>query len=146
MTFKWNEDYDKKFQQIKEYLENPPVLMAPMPGKSLLLYISTTTSSLGALLTQHDAQGHETIIYYIRRILVSYELNYIVIKKAYLAMVFSSQKFRYYMRTQSTQLISKIDPLKYLLRKEILTKQLAKWVMILSEFDITYVDQKEIKG
>ena len=42
--------------------------------------------------------------------------------------------------------VSKIDPLKYLLSKATLTGHVAKWVVILSKFDIEYVDRKEIKG
>lgn len=40
----------------------------------------------------------------------------------------------------------KIDPLKYFLSKSTLTDKLEKWVMVLSEFDIEYVDLKSIKG
>ena len=43
-------------------------------------------------------------------------------------------------------LIEKIDPLKYLLGKATLTGRLAKWMMILSEFDIEYIEHKAIKG
>ena len=43
-------------------------------------------------------------------------------------------------------LISKINPLKYVLSRAALIGFLAKWVMILSEFDKEYVDRKEIKG
>ena len=42
--------------------------------------------------------------------------------------------------------ISKIDRLKYLLSRATLTGHVAKWVMILSEFNIEYVDRKAIKG
>ena len=42
--------------------------------------------------------------------------------------------------------MAKIDPLKYLLSKAAVTGRLAKWVMILSEFDIEYVERKAIKG
>ena len=50
------------------------------------------------------------------------------------------------MLAHTTHLIAKIDPLKYLLSKATLTGRLAKWVMILSEFDIKYVERKAIKG
>lgn len=50
------------------------------------------------------------------------------------------------MLNHKTKLIAKIDPLKYLLRKVALTSRLAKWVMILSEYEIEYVDHKMIKG
>lgn len=49
------------------------------------------------------------------------------------------------MLTHTIKLIAKIDPLKYLLNKANLTGKLAKWVMMLNEFDIQYVDRKEIK-
>lgn len=43
-------------------------------------------------------------------------------------------------------LIAKMDPLNYLLSKVVLTGQLSKWMMILSKFDIQYVEHKAIKG
>ena len=39
-----------------------------------------------------------------------------------------------------------MDPLKYIFQKAMPTGKLAKWQMLLSEFDIVYVTQKEIKA
>ncbi|XP_058082367.1 uncharacterized protein LOC131230460 [Magnolia sinica] len=39
-----------------------------------------------------------------------------------------------------------MDPLKYLFEKPALTGRITKWQLLLSEFDITYVTQKAIKG
>ncbi|XP_058086444.1 uncharacterized protein LOC131233669 [Magnolia sinica] len=39
-----------------------------------------------------------------------------------------------------------MDPLKYLFEKPALKGRIAKWQLLLSEFDITYVTQKAIKG
>jgi len=50
------------------------------------------------------------------------------------------------MMSHSVKLIAKIDPLKYLLNKATLIGRLSKWIMLLSEFDIEYVDRKAIKG
>ena len=50
------------------------------------------------------------------------------------------------MLNHTTHLISKIDPLKYLLSKASFTGRATKWVLILSEFDIIYKDRKAIKG
>ena len=50
------------------------------------------------------------------------------------------------MLNHTTYLIAKIDPFKYFLSKDALTGQPAKWVLILSEFDIVYKDHKAIKG
>ena len=73
-------------------------------------------------------------------------MNYSIIEKACLAVVFASQKLRHYMLAHTTRLVAKIDPLKYLLNKAALTGRLAKWVMVLSEFDIHHVEPKDIKG
>lgn len=50
------------------------------------------------------------------------------------------------MLTHIVKLIVKIDPLNYLLNKFSQIGRLAKWVMILGEFDIQYVDRRAIKG
>ncbi|XP_070057732.1 uncharacterized protein [Nicotiana tomentosiformis] len=39
-----------------------------------------------------------------------------------------------------------MDPLKYIFQKPVPTGKLAKWQILLSEFDIIYVTQKAIKG
>ena len=50
------------------------------------------------------------------------------------------------MLAHTIHLIEKIDPLKHLLGKATLIGRLDKWMMILSEFDIEYIERKEIKG
>ena len=50
------------------------------------------------------------------------------------------------MLVHTIHVIGKIDPLEYLLGKIALMGRLSKWMMILSEFDIEYVECKEIKG
>eukprot|EP01018_Ginkgo_biloba_P014826 Gb_24854 [translate_table: standard] len=145
-VFHWNRECQQAFEQLKHYLLNPPVLVSPIPRKPLLLYISATQVALGSLLAQHDDLQRERAIYYLSRTLVAYECNYTQIEKACLAVVFASQKSRHYMLNNKTKLIAKIDPLKYLLSKSTLTGRMAKWVMLLSKFDIEYVNQKAIKG
>ncbi|XP_062074983.1 uncharacterized protein LOC133778990 [Humulus lupulus] len=43
-------------------------------------------------------------------------------------------------------LVSKVDPLRYILSKPVLSGRLAKWSLILSKFEINFVPQKAIKG
>jgi len=39
-----------------------------------------------------------------------------------------------------------MDPVKYIFEKPALTRRIARWQVLLSEFDIAYVTQKAIKG
>jgi len=50
VEFNWDEKCQKTFDILKEYLASPPVLVPPVQGKPLLLYISTTSTTLGDLL------------------------------------------------------------------------------------------------
>ena len=98
----WNEECQKSLDQIREYLAKPPMLMPLIQGKPLILYISATTNSLGALLAQQDESRKERAIYYIIYTPEQYELNYTCIEKAFLAVIFTSHKLRHYMLAHST--------------------------------------------
>ena len=50
------------------------------------------------------------------------------------------------MLSYTTWLVSKIDPVKYMFEKYALIERIARWQVLLSEFDIVYVTQKVIKG
>ncbi|XP_011623305.1 uncharacterized protein LOC105420632 [Amborella trichopoda] len=63
-----------------------------------------------------------------------------------LALVFAVQKLQHYLLTHSVQLISYAEPIKYLMSRPILSGCLAKWALLLIEFDIMNVPQKAIKG
>ena len=46
----------------------------------------------------------------------------------------------------SIRLVSRLDPLRYLFDRLVLTSKLMRWLVLLTEFDIQYVSQKSIKG
>ena len=50
------------------------------------------------------------------------------------------------MLYHTTCLISKMDPIKYIFEKSSLSGRIAKWLVLLSEYDIVYVTKKVIKG
>ncbi|VVA40509.1 PREDICTED: retrotransposon unclassified, partial [Prunus dulcis] len=47
-TFKWEEQHQQAFQEIKDYLSNPPVLSPPKRGRPLKLYVSASEVSIGS--------------------------------------------------------------------------------------------------
>ncbi|KAK5792836.1 hypothetical protein PVK06_033959 [Gossypium arboreum] len=51
-----------------------------------------------------------------------------------------------YMLYHTTWLISKLDQLKYMMESTALNGRMARWQILLSEFDIVYISQKAIKG
>ncbi|KAG9453529.1 hypothetical protein H6P81_006433 [Aristolochia fimbriata] len=102
--------------------------------------------SVGALLGQGDEDNKEHYLYYLSRTLVGAELNYTLIEKTCIALIFVIQKLRHYLLAYSINLISRADPLKYIMSRPLLSGQLAKWALLLSEFEINFVSQRAIKG
>lgn len=145
-TFRWNTDFHQDFEDLKIYLDNPPILQPTVSTQHFLLYTDASSHSLVALLAQHDSEGKEYPVYYISCTLLEYEVQYIAIERQCLALVFPTQKLRHYLLNVETHAIITFDPLKHLFSKIDLLGCLAKWVMMLTKFDLKFVSQKAIKG
>ena len=103
--------------------------------------------SLGALLAQKNYEGHEQAIYNLRRTLIGAESRYNPVEKECLALVFAIQKTRHYLVGQTIHVISKVNPLCILMTKpRSLNSRLAKWAILLSQYDMFFISQKAIKG
>jgi len=50
------------------------------------------------------------------------------------------------MLAHPVEVYSKMDPIKYLFDKPILNGRIARWTLMLSEFDLKYIPLKVIKG
>ena len=53
----WDDDGQHAFEKIKECLISSPVLVLPMPGRPLLLYLLVSDIAMGCMLTQLDDSG-----------------------------------------------------------------------------------------
>ncbi|CAL8152264.1 unnamed protein product [Prunus armeniaca] len=61
--FKWEEQHQQAFEEIKHYLSNPPVLSSPKRGRPLKLYVSALEVSIGSLLVQDNKEGKEKAVF-----------------------------------------------------------------------------------
>ncbi|XP_073133436.1 uncharacterized protein [Henckelia pumila] len=146
VPFKWDESCENAFKGIKDYLMKPPVLAAPVPERPLTLYITAQERSIGALLAQDNDDRKETALYYLSRMMTPNELNYSPIEKLCLALIFVIQKLKHYFQAHTVRLVSKANPLKYVMSRPVLSDRLAIWYLQLQQFEIIYVPQKTVKG
>ena len=118
----------------------PPILVPSLLKKPLLLYLTTTDTTMGASLAQYLQENRkENAIYYISKKMLPYEEKYSPLEKTCVAFVWATHKLRHYMFVYKVLLIVRMDPLKYLMEKSMQDGKTAKWVLLLSEFDIKYV-------
>jgi len=50
------------------------------------------------------------------------------------------------MQAHTVRVIFKADPIKYILSRPVLSGRLAKWTVILEQYDLVYIPRKAIKG
>ncbi|KAK9011583.1 hypothetical protein V6N11_044430 [Hibiscus sabdariffa] len=143
----WNDECQAALEKIKKQLTNAPILVSPVPDRPLILYLTVFENSMGCVLGQHDDSGKkERVIYYLSKKFTEYEAKYTAVEMLCCALVWATKRLRQYMLYHTTMLISKLDPLKYMMEAPALSGRLARWQMLLSDFDILYVSRKAIKG
>ena len=75
-TIKWNGECEEAFNQIKQYLTNAPVLVAPTLRCPLFLYLTILPESMGCVLGQKDKNGRDRAIYYLSKKFTEGEQKY----------------------------------------------------------------------
>ncbi|XP_028080536.1 uncharacterized protein LOC114282093 [Camellia sinensis] len=143
--FEWNQELQKAFERIKAALTSPQTMIVSQPGVPLMLYLTSTPQCIGALLVQ-DVDGAERPVYYISWKIRGAEVQYTPVERHCLALVFTAQKLRHYFLAYQIQIVTRSDPIRYLLSKPALTGKVARWLLALGEFEITCVAPKAIKS
>ena len=98
------------------------------------------------MLAQLNDLGKKRAIYYLSKRMLEYETRYIMIERFCLALVWATQRLRHYMIEYSVQLVSRLDPLRFLFARLVLTSRLMRWLVFFTKFDIQCITQKSIKG
>ncbi|XP_070020638.1 uncharacterized protein [Nicotiana sylvestris] len=146
VPFKWDQACSNTFESIRTYSMMPPVLAASIPEKLLILCISAQERSVGVMLAQKNSTGKENSLYYLNMMMKPNEMNYSPIKKLCLALVFSIQKLKHYFQAHVVHLVSRANPIKFVISKPVLSDRLARWYLQFQQFKIVYIPQKAIKG
>jgi hypothetical protein len=71
--FQWMEEAERALQDLKQHLQSPPILTAPLPGENLLLYIAATTHVISSAIVEHSEKGHafvvQRLVYFVSEVL-----------------------------------------------------------------------------
>ena len=85
-------------------------------------------------------------MYYLSKKLLQYEANYSLVEKTCLIVIWATKKLRHYFQSYRVHVISKYDPLRYPQQTPSLTRKLARWLVLLTVYDIDYMVKKVMKG
>ena len=83
-------------------------------SKDFLLYVSTSATAIGMVLSQEDQNIQEHMIYYASKNLLDSETRYSHVEKLALETVISIQKFHHYILVCTTTIIVEQNPMYYI--------------------------------
>ena len=79
--FTWTPEANKAFDELKQFLTMPPVMTAPQPGETLLVYIVATNRVVStAIIVEREEAGHaykvQCPIYFLSEVLNESKARY----------------------------------------------------------------------
>ena len=143
-AFQWDTKCEETFSALKTYFSSPPILVSPIEGEVLTLYLAVSDFSTSAVLIR-DKDRIQHPVYYCIRALRGAEERYPRMEKLILALVTAAQKLCPYFQAHTIEVPTEY-PMKQVLHKPETSGRLMKWAKELSEFDIRYKLKTTIKG
>lgn len=136
--FKWETRQQQAFETIIQKLSNPPVLAYADYKKPFKLHTDASTSGLGAVLYQHQADGSDRVIAYASRSLKPAERNYPAHKLEFLALKWAiTDKFHDYLYGANFEVVTDNNPLTYVLSTAKLDATGHRWVAALANYNFS---------
>ena len=133
---KWKDAHEFAFQDLKQALQNPPVLRPPHWEQEFILQVDASNRGLGAILSQQDKEGLEHPIAYASRKLQPREEKLSTTEKECLGIVWAVELFRYYLFGRKFRLQTDHNPLVWLNQVRDKNRKLLRWSITLQEYDM----------
>ena len=133
-SFKWTDECQEAFEDLKKYLSSPPMLSPSKPGEELYLYITVSQGAVSAALVREE-EGMQRPVYFISRAFQGVEKRYPWMEKLAFALVTMARKLNSYFQAH-TIIVLTDQPLKRAMSSPEAVGRMALWAIELSEFDI----------
>ena len=130
----WVDALERSFVILKKLLSSNPVLRLPDLSREFILQTDASEVGLGACLLQ-DFDGQKSPVAYASKKLTKSELNYSVIEKECLALVWAIRKFHVYLYGKDFILETDHQPLVYLRQSKMENGRLVRWALALQPYE-----------
>jgi predicted aspartyl protease len=136
VPFVWSDEQEQAFQLIKSALTRAPILKTWNPDAPLTIITDASAYAIGAVLMQGNIEGR-CIVEYASRQLNSAKRNYSATDREALAVVWAIGRFRGYLEGAKFTVLTDHQALKWLMNLRAPTGRLARWAILLQQFDMT---------
>ena len=98
--FEWMEECALAYQQLKEYLSQPPIMSSLEADEVLFAYIAVAPHAVSLVLIRME-DSIQRPVYYVSKSLQEAELCYLPLEKAILVMVQATRKLPHYFQAHT---------------------------------------------
>jgi ribonuclease HI len=138
-------EQQRAFEEIKEYLARPPVLVPPQQDRSFYIYLSVGDTSIASVVVQvYDDKVK--VVFYLSRRMLDTKTRYQEIEKLCLCLFFTCIKLSHILLFAEIIIICKSDVIKHMLSAPMLKGRLVKLMFAMGESNIWYQPAKAVKG
>ena len=127
------------FETLKGLLLHAPILHVADPGKPFILQTDASDRGLGSVLSQKDEKGDEHPVAYASRKLFPREINYSVIEKECLAIVWALRYFNTYLYGHCADRPSTVA---WLQKMKNTNHRLTRWALSIQPYRVTVQHRK----
>ena len=141
--FAWDTPQTEAFQKVKSMITSTPVLSYYDPKETLTIECDAAKHGLGACLMQKGRP-----IAYASKSLTDAEVNYAVIEKECLALLFACKRFHQYTYGNKVKVLTDHKPLEAIMKKPLSAAPPRLQRMLLQlqiyDLDVTHVRGKDV--
>ena len=137
VKFKWGEEQEAAFQELRARMCEAPVLVAPNFTKEFIIHTDASNKAIGAVLNQ-KTDGIEQPIAFHSRKLRGAELSYSITEKEALSVIDAVKHFHPYVLGRKFGIVTDHTALQYVFKfKNSKNARLNRWALTLSEYEYT---------
>ena len=103
--FEWTEECAVAFQQLKEYLSQPPIMSSPVMEEVFFAYLAVAFYAISFVLIWVDS-GIQQLVYYVSKSLNETEVHYLPLEKAILAVMHAIRKLPHYFQAHTVVVLT----------------------------------------
>ena len=96
-----------------------------------MLYVVSSTTTIGMVLVQGRPNNQENVIYYLSKSLIDSKTHYSCVEKLALVTVIAIQKFCHCILLRTTIVLVDQNPMYYILTHQVLGGKYSHWIVIL---------------
>ncbi|GKE23272.1 reverse transcriptase domain-containing protein [Tanacetum coccineum] len=142
--YRWTKEAEKAFQQMKKLIMDLPSLTPPWEKETLYAYLVMSAEAVSTVLLT-NRKGRQCLVQYVSRTLNEAERNYAPMEKLALSLIHMTRRLRRYFEAHPVKVITD-QLIKNILNNTETSKKMAKYVVKLGAYYITFMPRNAVKG